>query len=52
MVTEILSVVFVAGVPMWLVVEELLHRRPVPVRGAPARKIAGLALERLDVMYL
>ena len=46
MVTEILSVVFVAGVPMWLAVEEILHRRPVAVHAAPVREISGTAPAR------
>ena len=27
LVTEVLSVVFLAGVPVWLIVEEVAHRR-------------------------
>lgn len=37
MLTEILSVVFLVGVPIWLVVEVVLHRSHM--RARPARRV-------------
>ncbi len=39
MLTAILSVVFLVGVPIWLVVEKVLHRSRTRVR---ARRPAGV----------
>lgn len=39
MVTEaILTAVFVLGAPLWLAVEELLHRMPSRAKAEPARE--------------
>jgi hypothetical protein len=36
MLTEILSLVFLVGVPIWLVVEKVLHRSRRRMAGRPA----------------
>lgn len=54
MLTQILSVLFLVGVPIWLVVEEVLHRshkltraaRPDQVRRSVRRTVASDRLTR------
>jgi hypothetical protein len=52
MLKEVLSVVFMIGVPIWLVVEEILHRSRVRVNARRPREIRKSAHKRLKASRL
>ena len=52
MLKEVLSVVFLVGVPIWLVLEEVLHRSRVRVNAGRALEIRKSAQKRLNASRL